>query len=67
MICPYVETSLGGFFGVQDIKGTNGFYFKIGAGIEYFRFSFSAGYKLFSTGNLEMNYGYIKAGFRIGR
>ena len=43
-IYPYINCSLGGFIGVMDFNGLNGFYCQVGAGIDIKRFSFGIGY-----------------------
>lgn len=62
---PYLNCSLGGFFGVMDLEGLNGFYCQAGAGIDIFRFSLGVGYCGLvkeSTANM----GYVKLGVRFG-
>lgn len=66
LIYPYVNCSLGGFFGVMDLNGLNGFYCQAGIGIDIWRFSIGVGY----TGLLKYgtaNLGYVKIGFRFGK
>ena len=65
-IYPYVNCSLGGFFGVMDLGGFNGFYCQVGAGIDVKRFSFGIGY----SGLVHMGVascGYVKLGVRLGK
>ena len=66
---PYLNCSLGGFFGVLDMKGINGFYCQPGIGIDIFRFSLGVGYcgllPDFKTDNIA-HLGYVKLGVRIG-
>jgi len=65
-IYPYLNCSLGGFFGVIDLEGLNGFYCQVGAGIDVKRFSFGIGY----TGLVKegtANLGYVKLGVRLGK
>lgn len=65
-IYPYVNCSLGGFFGVMDLGGFNGFYCQVGAGIDVKRFSFGIGYcGLVQVG--VANCGYVKLGVRVGK
>jgi len=62
----YASCSLGGFFGIGDISGLNGFTCQVGAGIEAGRISLGLGYNaLVKYGTLNM--GYIKLGIRLGR
>lgn len=65
-IYPYINCSLGGFIGVMDLNGLNGFYCQVGAGIDIKRFSFGIGY----TGLVKestANCGYVKLGVRLGK
>ncbi len=65
-IYPYINCSLGGFFGIMDFGGLNGFYCQVGAGVDVKRFSFGIGY----SGLVQMgvaNCGYIKLGVRLGK
>ncbi len=65
-IFPYINCTLGGFVGVIDFGGHNGFYCQVGAGIDIKRFSFGIGYSgLVQTG--AINCGYVKLGVRIGK
>ncbi len=65
-IYPYVNCSLGGFFGIMDLDGFNGFYCQVGAGIDVKRFSFGIGYSgLVKYG--AANCGYVKFGVRLGK
>ncbi len=63
---PYINCSLGGFFGVADLDGLNGFSCQVGAGVEINRVSIGIGYNglvKYGTSNL----GYIKIGIRLGK
>ncbi len=67
--CPFVSASAGGYFGIgkYDLRGTNGFYSSLKAGLEYNRACLTAGYSLIKlpsgfTGNFQ-----IHLGLRIGR
>lgn len=64
---PYINCSLGGFFGVGDILGGwNGFYCQAGAGFDVQRFTFSIGYSgIVKYGTAHC--GYIKLGVRLGK
>lgn len=62
---PYLNCSLGGFVGVGNIRGLNGFYCQVGAGIDYRRFTFGAGYNCIHKYG-TINFGYIKLGVRFG-
>ena len=65
-IYPYVNCSLGGFFGLMDLGGFNGFYCQVGAGIDVKRFSFGIGYSgLVKYGTASC--GYVKFGVRLGK
>ena len=65
-IYPYLNCSLGGFFGAIDMDGLNGFYCQAGAGVDIKRFSVGIGYSgLVKEGTL--NFGYIKLGVRLGK
>lgn len=65
-IYPYINCSLGGFFGVMDFEYFNGFYCQVGAGIDIKRFSIGIGYSgLVKVGTL--NCGYVKLGIRLGK
>lgn len=61
---PYLNCSLGGFFGVADLNGINGFRCQLGAGIDYRRFNFGIGYNLLYKWG-AFHSGYIKLGFRF--
>ena len=58
---PFINISLGGFVGVADLSGLNGFYFQTGAGVDIKRFSIGLGYsglyKLGLASNLYFNLG----------
>ena len=57
---------MGGFFGVGDLQGLNGFSCQAGAGLEIDRVSIGIGYNgLVKYGTLSM--GYIKIGIRLGK
>lgn len=61
----FVDCSLGGFFGVGDMEGLNGFTCQVGAGIEIKRFTLGLGYNaLVKQGTF--NSGFIKLGIRVG-
>ena len=64
---PYINCSLGGFFGVGYIMdGWNGFYCQAGAGFDANRFTFSIGYSgLVKHGTSSS--GNIKLGVRFGK
>ena len=65
-IYPYINCSLGGFVGVLDLDGLNGFYCQVGAGIDIKRFSIGIGYSgLVKWGTA--NCGYVKLGVRLGK
>lgn len=67
VVNPYINCSLGGFFGVGNIMdGWNGFYCQAGAGFDAKRFTFSIGYSgLVKYGTASC--GYIKLGVRFGK
>ncbi len=65
--CPYIQASAGGYFGIQNLEGTNGFYSSLKAGIEYNRINLTAGYSFIKlpsgfVGNLQIHFG-----LRIGQ
>jgi hypothetical protein len=64
---PYLNCSLGGFFGVGDaLGGLNGFYCQAGVGFDVRRFTFGIGYSgLVKYGTASC--GYIKLGVRLGK
>lgn len=63
---PYINCSLGGFLGLGDISGFNGFYFQAGIGMDIKRFTISAGYNgLLEEGRADL--GYVKLGIRFGK
>lgn len=64
-IYPYLNCSLGGFIGVDDLSGFNGFYAQVGAGIDIRRFSVGVGYSCLHK-LATSNMGYIKLGVRFG-
>lgn len=61
---PYFNCSLGGFFGVADLAGINGFRCQLGAGIDYKRFNFGIGYQVLAKGGAA-HCGYVKLGCRF--
>lgn len=67
VVNPYINCSLGGFFGVGNILGGwNGFYCQAGAGFDAKRFTFSIGYSgIVKYGTAHC--GYIKLGVRLGK
>lgn len=67
VVNPYINCSLGGFFGVGYIlDGWNGFYCQAGAGFDAKRFTFSIGYSgIVKYGTASC--GYIKLGVRFGK
>lgn len=73
-VLPYISCSLGGFIGVVDLNGMNGFHCQVGLGAEIRRFSFGIGYNGIkitkidgtSVNNIEAsNLGYVKFGMRF--
>ena len=64
---PYINCSLGGFVGVADIEGLNGFHCQVGLGIDIKRFSFGIGYNGLVKGAAKFNSGYVKLGVRFGK
>ncbi len=79
---PFVEGQVGGFFGLdgeckidgveQDFKKPGkGFYWSVGAGIDFRRFMVSAGYREYRCNSgadlLNTGFGYVKIGVRLGR
>lgn len=69
-IYPYVNCSLGGFFGFMDLNRYNGFYCQAGVGIDVKRFSFGIGYNgfvnyHFINKNHTISCGYVKLGARF--
>ena len=63
---PYINCSLGGFFGVADLGGWNGFHCQVGLGLDIKRFNISMGYGgLVKYGTASM--GYLKLGVRFGK
>ncbi len=66
-IYPHLNCSLGGFFGVMDLHGRNGFYLQAGAGVDVRRFSLGIGYTRVDGRYHDIDCGYIKLGVRIGK
>lgn len=64
--CPYVDGSLGGYFGTQDLD-SNGLYVKAGVGFEFNRIVIGTGYTAIPVNGYFRNLGYVRFGFRIGR
>lgn len=63
---PYINCTLGGFIGVCDFEGLDGFHCQVGAGIDVKRFSFGIGYNgLVKDGTASC--GYIQLGIRFGK
>ena len=66
VVNPFINCSLGGFFGIADLDGLNGFFCQAGAGIDVKRFSFGIGYSglvKYDTAHC----GYVKLGCRFGK
>lgn len=61
---PYINCSLGGFFGVADLDGVNGFRCQAGAGLECRRINIGVGYQVLA-GLGTAHCGYVKIGFRF--
>ncbi len=61
---PYLNSSLGGFFGLADLGGLNGFRFQIGAGVDFKRFNLGIGYNMLYKWGAAHS-GYIKLGYRF--
>lgn len=63
---PFINCSLGGFFGVADLGGLNGFFCQAGAGVDVKQFSFGIGYSgLVKYGTAHC--GYVKLVYRFGK
>ena len=62
---PFINISLGGFIGVVDLEGWNGFYFQTGAGVDIKRFSIGLGYSGLYDFGLASNL-YFNLGVRFG-
>ena len=62
---PFVNVSLGGFVGVADLEGYNGFYCQAGAGVEIKRFSLGLGYNGLVIGGTASSL-YFNLGYRFG-
>lgn len=62
---PFVNVSLGGFIGVADLGGLNGFYCQAGAGVDVKRFSVGLGYSGLVKGGTASSL-YFKLGIRFG-
>ncbi|MCM1515722.1 MAG: hypothetical protein NC080_04795 [Paraprevotella sp.] len=67
IFCPFTEISAGAFFGSSGLKGTDGFHFRAGVGVEITRFVISAGYNGLVTHGDILNMGYVTVGIRFGR
>lgn len=67
IVNPYINCSLGGFFGIGDtLGGWNGFYCQVGAGFDIKRFTFGVGYSGLVISDVA-SCGYIKLGIRFGK
>lgn len=65
---PYLECSLGGYFGVGEaLGGLNGFHGRVGAGLEVKRFVFGIGYNVLTLYGMRADMGYINLGWRFGK
>ena len=62
---PFVNVSLGGFVGVADLGGCNGFYCQAGAGVEIKRFSLGLGYNGLVLAGTASSL-YFNLGLRFG-
>ena len=63
-IVPYIEGTFGGFIGIEDLKGYNGFFCQTGMGVDIGMFSLGIGYNgLVKNGTA--NFGYIKIGVTL--
>lgn len=60
-IVPFIESTFGGFIGIEEMKGYKGFFCQVGLGIDINRLSLGIGYNgLVKNGTANM--GYIKIG-----
>lgn len=64
---PFINCSLGGFIGVSDLDGVNGFSCQVGAGFEAGRFLMSAGYSCLKKNAYVQHAGYVQLGVRLGK
>ena len=65
-VTPYVNCSLGGFIGIADLGGFNGFFCQVGLGMDIKRFSVGMGYNGLVKGG-AFHCGYFKLGIRFGK
>ena len=67
-VVPFFNISFGGLIGCCGKKGVDGLYCQVGAGVDIYRFSLSAGYygRQVMAGVIEKpNTGYVKVGWRF--
>ena len=64
---PYLNCTLGGFFGVGEFDGFNSFHCQVGLGIDVKRFTFGIGYNALVVEGESVDMGYIRLGFRFGK
>ncbi|MBQ7856953.1 MAG: hypothetical protein IJ348_07580 [Alistipes sp.] len=64
---PRFDLSFGGAAYVTEGGAAAGFYMSVGAGFDYRRFSFGAGYQMPVVGNAVVPMGYVKLGVRFGK
>lgn len=62
---PYIESTLGGFVGIQESKGWNGFFCQVGLGMDFHRFAIGIGYNGLVNNESTSNLGYIKLGIKF--
>lgn len=61
---PYLNAFFGGFFGLADLAGFNGFRMQAGLGLDYKHFNLGIGYNMLVLQGAA-HCGYIKLGYRF--
>lgn len=62
---PYIESSLGGFVGVDESKGWKGFFCQVGLGMDFGMFAIGIGYNGLVNNGTTSNLGYVKLGIKF--
>lgn len=62
---PYIESTLGGFVGIEESKGWKGFFCQAGLGMDFGRFAIGIGYNGLVNNGVTSNLGYVKLGIKF--
>lgn len=62
---PYIESTLGGFVGIEESKGYKGFFCQAGLGMDFGCFAIGIGYNGLVNNGVTFNLGYVKLGIKF--